>query len=65
VAKDDFGEGITWSTLQGGKQLVSVIVYRNGLSHARKLHENEGEVNRDTAEGPGMPTVLANGRATQ
>jgi len=34
VTQNDFGEGVTPSALQGGKQLVGGGVYRDGFSHA-------------------------------
>src|SRR5436309_14856161 len=45
VTQNDFRERIASTALQGGKQLVGGIVYRNSSAHARTLHESRRSVN--------------------
>src|SRR5437667_6368889 len=59
VPSDDFGERIAGSPLELAQKLIGVIVYRDGLTHTRTLHECAPSVKEGcpwaSARTPGLP----------
>src|ERR1035437_6153097 len=53
MAQDDLGEGIPCVALQGSKQFVSSVIYRDGLAHARRSHGPAALVNARPDALPG------------
>src|SRR6266571_2083225 len=50
VPANDFGERIPGAPLELAQELIGVIVYRDGLTHTRTLHESAPPVNEEQSK---------------